>query len=79
MKHKAWLALGAAAVAALKDCDPHDPSEKADARRIERYITQVYPVNHQKHTTNTHQLKQAFEGLHYFYAPTRNILEPARH
>ena len=65
--------------AAQEHCDPHDPSEKADARRIERYITQVYPVNSEKHATNTHQLKQTFEALHYFYAPTRDILEPARH
>ena len=59
---------------------PPRPIREPDARRIERYITQVYPVDHlQKHATNTHQLKQTFEALHYFYAPTRDILEPARH
>ena len=79
MIRKALIIWAARLAAAQEHCDPHDPSEKADARRIERYITQLYPVDHQKHATNTHQLKQTFEALHYFYAPTRDILEPARH
>ena len=79
MNLNAWLALGAAAAAAFDDCSPHVPSETADARRIRRYVTQVYPVDPQKHASDAPRLKRAFEGLHYFYAPTRDILEPARH
>ena len=79
MIRKALIIWAARLAAAQEHCDPHDPSEKADARRIERYITQLYPVNHQKHASDAKQLKQTFEALHYFYAPHRNILEPARH
>ena len=79
MRRGALIIWAARLAAAQEHCDPHVPSQPQDARRIERYITQVYPVNSEKHTTNTHQLKQTFEALHYFYAPTRNILEPARH
>ena len=79
MIRKALIIWAARLAAAQEHCDPHDPSEKADARRIERYITQVYPVDHQKHTGDAKQLKQTFEALHYFYAPHRDILEPARH
>ena len=82
MGRGAWLAVWAAArlPAAMEasDCDPHVPSETADARRIERYMTRVYPVDAARQAGDAKQLKQAFEGLHYFYAPHRNILEPAR-
>ena len=78
MIRKALIIWAARLAAAQEHCDPHDPSEKADARRIERYITQVYPVGHQKHASDAKQLKQTFEALHYFYAPHRDILEPAR-
>ena len=71
MIRKALIIWAARLAAAQEHCDPHDPSEKADARRIERYITQVYPVDHQKHASDAKQLKQTFEALHYFYAPHR--------
>ena len=73
------LIIWAATTAARPDCDAHVPSQPQDARRITRYLAEVYPVNSEKHTTNAHQLKQTFEALHYFYAPTRDILEPERH
>ena len=43
------LIIWAATTAAHQDCHPHDPSEKADARRIERYITQVYHYHYHYH------------------------------
>ena len=79
MIRKALIIWAARLAAAQEHCHPHVPSEPQDARRISRYITQVYPVNSEKHASDAKQLKQAFEALHYFYAPTRNILEPARH
>ena len=70
------LIIWAARLAAAKEhCDPHDPSGELLGLRIERYITQLYPVNHQT-CQHAEQLKQTFEALHYFYALTATFSNP---